>query len=269
MALAKAKRIDSKKGRFYEVTGQKWPSVTTVLSVLGKDALIGWAAKQEREFVFEAARQVYQGLLDDANRNPNGRDMPVLDEFDMALAHELNVVKAHTKILKEASAIGTNVHANIEQDFKIELGIPVSDPVTLTTPEAERAYGHYEDWRDSVQLTPLHTELATWSSVWGYAGTIDLIAELTVGGERKVAVIDFKTGKRIYREAFLQNAAYRLAAKERGISNDLGLIVRLPKEPTDPAFEVGVVPPLEDLAGVFLALIPVWRWINAEKEKAS
>jgi hypothetical protein len=264
--MTKTKRIDTKRGRFYEVTGQKWPSVTTILSVLGKDALIGWAAKQEREFVFEAARQVYTELVDGQERDT---PMPVLDEFDLKLADRLNVVKAHTKLLKEASAIGTNVHARIEFELNVEMGLEPEGEPKLASDSAIRAYGHYQDWRDTVELKPLHSELAVWSTVFGYAGTIDLIAEVTIEGERKVAVIDFKTGKRIYREALLQNAAYRLAAKERGIPNDLGLIVRLPKEPTDPAFEVGVVPPLEDLAGVFLALIPVHRWLNAEKEKAS
>jgi DNA-binding HxlR family transcriptional regulator len=45
-----------------------------------------------------------------------------------------------------------------------------------------------------------------------------------------------------------------------------GLIVRLPKNQDDPAFEVAAVPPVADLFPVFLAVKDVWRWWFAQEE---
>jgi hypothetical protein len=75
-------------------------------------------------------------------------------------------------------------------------------------------------------------------------------------------VLDWKSGKAIYPEAFLQNIAYRHAAKRAGLPSAQGLIVRLPKHLEDPAWEVMPVPttlPLED----FLAALRLWRWQRA------
>ena len=72
-------------------------------------------------------------------------------------------------------------------------------------------------------------------------------------------MLDWKSGKAIYPEAFLQNVAYRHAAKRHGWPSAQGLIVRLPKRLDDPAWEVMGVPDaigLED----FLAALRLWRW---------
>ena len=39
-----------------------------------------------------------------------------------------------------------------------------------------------------------------------------------------------------------------------------GLIIRLPKEATDPTFETVAVPPLEETVPGFLALRAAWNW---------
>jgi hypothetical protein len=91
--------------------------------------------------------------------------------------------------------------------------------------------------------------------VCGYAGTLDLYARVS----GVVTVLDWKSGKAIYPEAFLQNVAYRHAAARHGWPSAQGLIVRLPKVVEDPAWEVMTVPNtlgLED----FLAAVRLWRW---------
>jgi hypothetical protein len=77
-----------------------------------------------------------------------------------------------------------------------------------------------------------------------------------------LTVLDWKSGKAIYPEAFLQNHAYRHAATRAGLPSAQGLIVRLPKHLEDPAWEVMPVPAtltLED----FLAALRLWRWQRA------
>jgi hypothetical protein len=72
-------------------------------------------------------------------------------------------------------------------------------------------------------------------------------------------VIDWKSGKAIYPEAFLQNIAYRHAAERLDLWSEQGLIVRLPKLVDDPAWEVMTVPETVTLAD-FLAAGNLWRW---------
>ena len=72
-------------------------------------------------------------------------------------------------------------------------------------------------------------------------------------------VLDWKSGKAIYPEAFLQNIAYRHAAARQGMPSSQGLIVRLPKLVGDPAWELMAVPETLEFED-FLAARRLWRW---------
>jgi hypothetical protein len=86
-------------------------------------------------------------------------------------------------------------------------------------------------------------------------GTLDLYARV----KGVLTVLDWKTGKAIYPEAFLQNVAYRHAAQRLGMRSAQGLIVRLPKLLDDPAWEVMAVPENLGLPD-FQAALRLWRW---------
>jgi hypothetical protein len=106
-----------------------------------------------------------------------------------------------------------------------------------------------------VALEPLAIERTVYCEVCGYAGTLDLYARVS----GVLTVLDWKRGKAIYPEAFLQNAAYRHAATRRGMPSAQGMIVRLPKYQNDPAWEAMPVPEaltVED----FRAALRLWRW---------
>jgi len=106
-----------------------------------------------------------------------------------------------------------------------------------------------------VNLEPLAIERTVYCLASGYAGTLDLYARV----KGALTVLDWKSGKAIYPEAFLQNIAYRHAATRAGLPSAQGLIVRLPKRLDDPAWEVMPVPAtlmLDD----FLAALRLWRW---------
>jgi hypothetical protein len=91
---------------------------------------------------------------------------------------------------------------------------------------------------------------------------MDLFAELTLDGVAIPAVLDRKSGKGIYAEALLQNAAYVGALVEMGHATPpvAGVIVGLPKVETDPAFEVRVITAAEHavLFEAFQAVKCVW-----------
>jgi hypothetical protein len=171
-------------------------------------------------------------------------------------------VKAHQRELAKAGEIGTQAHHLIEWAIRKALGQKVG-PEPKVVDDAQWAFMAFEDWARSVALKPIFIEQTVFSRVHGYAGTMDLLAEI----EGRIELVDFKTGKAIYAETHLQNVAYQVAVSEMGHAQPQGgRIVRLPKVQTDPAFEVAMVPPTVDLFPVFLAVKDVWRWWFAQEE---
>lgn len=252
--LTKPTRQDGPSGRFYEVNGQRLPSVTHILSCLGKPALINWAANQERAACLDAAADLYTDL---ASTPPMSRS-----SFVATLTARIGKQKAHKRELEKAGEIGSQVHGLIEWNLRSQLGQKVG-PEPRVVDDAQWAFMAFQDWANSVSLKPIYIEQTVFSLVHGYAGTMDLLAEV----HGVPTLIDFKTGKSIYAEAHLQNVAYQAALVEMGHQPAQGgRIVRLPKVQTDPAFEVGVVPPVADLLPAFLSVIQVWRWWFAQEE---
>lgn len=249
------KQVNGPSGRFYEVDGESYPSVTHILSCLGKPALINWAANTERTLVMEAAADLYE----DTAKIQTPMSRPT---YLSTLQARLGKVKAHQKELAKAGEIGTQVHKLVEWNFRKGLG-QVVGPEPRVVDDAQWAFMACWDWALSVNLKPKYIEQTVFSKTHGYAGTMDLLAEV----DGQLTLVDFKTGKSIYPEAFLQNVAYQAALMEMGHSAALGgLIVRLPKVQTDPAFEVQPVPPVAELFPTFLAVKDVWRWWFAQEE---
>jgi len=127
--------------------------------------------------------------------------------------------------------------------------------------KASWAFTQWLKWKDSVKLKPILIEHTVYSKTYEYAGTMDLLADIN----GKLSVVDWKTGKAIYPEAILQNAAYRYAVWEMGIGVPVppkGFIVRLPKNENDPEFEVADAGRLAENLNTFLDVKKVWRWIN-------
>ena len=245
-AVAAGPPRSSWRDRFYTIEGQRLPSVTTVLDIIAKPALGPWYAKEERRY-FETA------MLEVLSR-PGARD----PEFVLAaVAEAVTGVKAADREKQKAAAIGTAVHAGIEWELRRQLGEATGPALHL--PEAAAwAVESWKDWARSVNLEPLAIERTVYCLACGYAGTLDLYARV----KGVLTVLDWKSGRAIYPEAFLQNLAYRHAAAGTGLASSQGLIVRLPKQLDDPAWEVMPVPAtltLED----FLAALRLWRWQRA------
>lgn len=300
-ATKPAKRTDTRKGRFYDFEGRKYPSVTTILGVLNKPALIGWAAKEERKLLAIAFERQFEEM-----REVMGEGLASLTgkEFVEAAIQQVGEARAHTRKLREAADIGTQVHKKIEWDIKgmlLDQAKPETPGVfvahqeaepALTHPKAEESWRKYQAWKQSVRMEPLSTEMQIVSHVHKFAGTEDirlriwpewsdpiwattsvrppLLAEQEKNYNGVIVTGDFKTGKSVYGEAFLQNAAYRVAEMEMEVKppSDAGIIIRLPKEENDPDFEVVPVPPLGELIPAFLALRHgVWPWVQADDER--
>lgn len=223
--------------RFYETPdGERYPSVTSILSVIAKPALLNWYAKVEREMVSEVAAQLY----DDAPAEKMSKFA-----FLTTLERRLGKEKAAKKLLDKAGDIGSRIHEAAEWALRKELGQKQGEQPILTG-AALWAFMAWEDWRSKTSLEPHYIEQKVYSRSYGYAGTVDLIATLNLPGlGHTLCVIDWKSGKAIYHEALIQIAAYRAAVVEMGHDQGLpmhGLVVRVPKTENDPAFEAVFVP---------------------------
>jgi hypothetical protein len=231
------------RDRFYTIEGCQLPSVTTILDVIAKPALGPWYAKQERRY-FEAA------MLEVLSK-PGARD----PEYVLsAVVDAVGGVKAADREKQRAATIGTAIHAGIEWQLRTRFGEDAG-PEPILPDAAAWAVESWKDWAKTIALEPLAIERTVYCEACGYAGTLDLYARV----EGVLTVLDWKSGRAIYPEAFLQNVAYRHAAERQGLPSIQGLIVRVPKLVDDPSWEVMAVP---ETLGIddFLAAARLWRW---------
>ena len=171
--------------------------------------------------------------------------------------------------------------------MRTQLRLPVG-PAPVLPEAAALAFRAFQDLAREISLTPRVSEHVVFSRTHAYAGTLDLVvtlrtrpllavlerqgpvapelAEWLTTRETATAVADIKTGRSVWPEAFLQVASYSRAYTEMGLGTvDGGLIFRLPKTVTDPAFQVVVVPPARELFPTFLAVRQLFDWTYAQE----
>lgn len=253
-----AHRTDLKKGRFYSggliPPGEKYTSVTTVLQAIGKTALVAWSAKVEREMVIEAAARLYEA--DKALTAPG---------FVLSLQAALGTEKAHSKELAKAGEIGSSIHELVEWSLRAELLESVGKSPLLGD-QAQWAYQAFQRWRQGVKLKPIMVEATVCCHCHKIAGTMDLLCNI----EGEETVCDWKSGKRVYWEAKLQNAAYRHCVREMGLGDPKkGLVLRLPKILGDPDFEAVDCGDEAYYFEKFLHVKDIWETMQKEESDAN
>jgi hypothetical protein len=174
------KRIDSGRGHWYKLDGEKVDGVTTVLSNgIPKPALTNWAAKQAATFAAD--------------------NLETLSALDRDA--RIDLVKGSPWRDRDAAARrGTEVHRLAEKLMRNE---EVEVPEELT--------GHvdsYLDFLDAFNPQPLLVEAVVGHRTHRWMGTLDLVARV---GDQTL-LMDIKTTRSgIYGETALQLAAYRFA----------------------------------------------------------
>lgn len=261
-------RVTTENGRYYEVIEggrqHKLPSVTTVMKCIAKgQGLMTWLENQGRDGAIKAAQALYSELIKGGGRLPSPTD------FGKLAKQRIPRQRESERSLAKANEIGTYAHALVEHDLKQQLGIASSKPqrpeVKENAEAGEHAYESQRRWAESVKLRPISIEETIYSiKRRRIAGTLDTLAYV----EDKRKVVDWKTGKSIYGEAFLQNAVYQDAWEEMGNEPvEGGVIVRLPKNIGDPAFEAKDVPEREGLLRTFDGARALWEWWDAEQKR--
>lgn len=230
-----AVKLEFDEGRHqYRVNGSLVPSVTGILQVLAKPALVPWAAKMCGEYL-EANLPVGQPL----------------DEIQKArLIKEMK--GAHKRKSEDAADIGTIVH-KFAEDY-----VQGKDPSLPINPQAKSAAESFLDWMSQHHVRVLHSERRIFSRVHFYAGTVDLIAEV----DDVLTIADFKTSSGIYPEMFLQLAAYSIAHEEESHNiAERNVVLRFPKDGgTVQAGDGGDLAALMKNQRGFLAALNLFRW---------
>ena len=199
----------NKEKHEYLIDGKRATGVTTIIGVLAKPALIGWAAKCAIEFVQTAIAsglELTPELLNDAKN-------------------------AHTKRKEAAGTHGTDAHASVEE--WINLCLKSDGKPNFAMPHTTDIK-KFVDWAVANVDHFIFSERQMFNKDLFIAGTADFAY---VGKDGKKYMADFKTSSGIYGiDYWLQCAAYRMLAEAEGDTPYDGCtVVRLGK---DGAFEV-------------------------------
>jgi hypothetical protein len=170
----------------YQINGKSVSSVTTILSVINKPALINWAATTAVDCVVE---QISPGVSYD--------EIQLMTIFEKAK-------KAHWQKKVDAGNIGTFVH-NWVEDY-----INGKHPQLPNNENLKKAVQKFLDWQKEHKVEFLMSEQQIYSRKFNYTGTLDFICKI----DDKLYIGDLKTSSGIYPEMLIQTAAYRYARTE-------------------------------------------------------
>lgn len=266
-------------------------SVTTIIGVLDKPALLYWAAEQTANAAIDSAA-TWQAMADD-----EGRDVAV------KWLRDARFRRPKTRL--SDTAFGSVVHKVCEtyaltgekpdKDFVTELVIGEGGPnidVAAELALVRKCLQQFDDWLQRFQPSYQATEVCVYNPTYGYAGQAD--AFLTIDGVRFIA--DYKSSrtprdgqgkpKTPYPEQVgLQLAAYRnaehaavwrprrfekfrrryylLGAAERELAVpvpevDTGLVIQITSE----ACEAYPIRCDEEVHNAFLYALETFRWVQ-------
>ena len=237
MRLTVVSSVDPAPGEklpYYEVGGVRYPSVTTILSVLSKPALGQWAANEAAEAALRYAQEVWD--------RKSRIDLSKLREWK----------RSHTAAKNVAADIGTWTHGLMDSVLaEARHRVPYPGPQDGTE---KRLRGAAAGARRELRLRTFQAGRMVFSEANGYAGTFDVIASV----KGLPVLLDYKTSSAVYDEHHLQTAAY-LAAVAKPPSKIRRGILRLDKRSGVWELVYAPRPLLEDLE-VFMAAKRLYDW---------
>lgn len=157
-----------------------------------------------------------------------------------------------SKYTDEAAKIGTLAHAMIQADLQgEEIDQSQYSPVQIDL--AENALISFFEWKGRHKIEPIHCETPFVSDAMKYGGTVDCYCLL----DGKPTLLDFKTGKAIYEEYFVQLAAYAALLRENGFEVAETRILRVGRDATE-GFEERSVADTRKWFEIFRKLLDVY-----------
>lgn len=176
----------------YRWGGKHVPGVTTILgNTMPKMALIQWAADMAVEHI--------EGEVDKA-----------IDEFGRFDGARMAIIceaarKAHAVKRDKGADIGTQVHSYARDCLRANHLLPMPE-----TGPVRKACEAFAEWFSAAKIFPIGVERMVFSETGMFAGTCDFFGRIN----GHLSVLDFKTGRYIYPEAWLQLCGYQMAIEE-------------------------------------------------------
>jgi len=222
----------------YAANGIIVPSVTGIVGVIDKPALIPWA-------VNETVKYLKDRWLPDTNYTKEQISTILQDAKE-----------SRFRISQKALNIGSDAHDWIERHIKAKI-LQIPEPDMPEYPPVLAAVTSFLEWESTQDIQYVASERRLFSRRFMYSGTVDIL--MRVKGE--LVVGDLKTSKAIYPEYFLQCAAYAHAITEEDAEDvNKVAIIRIPKD--GKAVEVQSHEDISRYFNVFLACLSIWRWKN-------
>ena len=223
------------KSHVYKLNGKRMTGVTTVLGVINKPALVGWAARMAVDHI----EAVWRG----------GVLFSKIGVAEICAAARV----AHTKKKEAGGTKGTDLHAMVEEYVKDCIAQYQGRAIVPLHQEIQK----FAAWAHDNKIKFLASEKMFYSKSLFVAGTADLLFEKD--GKRYVG--DIKTFKKIWdRTPMFQCAGYALLAEEMGEPRFDGYcILRLSE---DGSFEEKWSYDVEGDTKAFLACVELYRQLN-------
>lgn len=205
------------------------PSVTGILGMKSKPALVNWAAKESLKVVYRhvaefqsqygetavVSASLIEGWLADAVENWREEDKSTTIG---TVAHRY----AYEELRFRCGLTNTKPKFPIEHDAVL---MPDFTPGMLEMANASAS--QVVKYFDEHHFQPQMMERPLWSPTHGYCGTPDFIG--LIDGVRSVA--DYKTSKKIYAEYWAQLAALQLMYQEEfGVELEQRVAINIPKD---------------------------------------
>lgn len=241
-------KFDSRKHKYFvrerDILGlwNDWsvrPSVTTLLGVLDKPALVQWAANQAVAIIRE---QLLPG-----------------DTLDEVMIENLceSARTNYRKTTRKAADIGTLVHARLQEFLETgEVRAPVHEQAAIS-------FGAGIDWLQKHRAKAFIVEGRAYSREHRFTATVDFVGEV----DGNPAVLDFKTSKDLYENYYWQIALYAQARYEMDGEWREGWLLRIDKETGEFEAKRVPIPDLQKYAAVAVHLVPIWEAQRDFKEQ--
>lgn len=250
--------VEKKGPGRYLLDGVKVPSVTTILEVLAKPALLPWATRTGVKWACDGMLNELQELLDVLS--PDAPEpltaWQVIERLRIrVLELQEEAPREPRRVARRAADFGTEAHGCIEHFLRTG----EHPELVGRSPEVRNCWTLFEDFWGEAGFCPIHVEAVVGSRQHGFAGTLDCLARDRQG---LVWLLDWKTGNDIWPEMLLQVVAYARAATEIGLPPpERALIVRIGRE--DAHWSEQEVQDWEQHWLAFLAARNLWLWQQA------
>lgn len=200
-----------KSKHIYTLDDKPITGVTTILGVISKPALIGWAANQAVDYIIKNS---------DVNNYAN-RDIGAMTYILTHISVLEEARRAYAKKRDKAGDTGTLCHKMIEEWIKTG-----KKPQKYPDTQVKKMVLNFINWAKENKVKFLASEKQVYSEKYFFAGTYDFLCEI----DGKTWLGDIKTSSNIYPEMMFQCAAYQICEEEMNkIKIDGCIVVNISK----------------------------------------